>query len=114
MKAKPVKLIIGRGYEECLAIDCTHVKLKIPGPTQDLYLPVILSGKRDGTGCWSWNGDIEKPTLKPSVLTEGSALTDDGQFYKFRCHTWINDGQAIFLDDCRHEYKGQTLDLIDL
>ncbi|RYD61732.1 MAG: hypothetical protein EOP84_35380 [Verrucomicrobiaceae bacterium] len=64
-----------------------------------------MNGTREGTGNWTWNGDTEKPTLKPSVLTWNGTE---------RCHTWITDGQAIFLDDCSHEFAGQTLDLLEV
>lgn len=30
------------------------------------------------------------------------------------CHTWITDGKAIFLNDCTHEFAGQTLDLLNV
>jgi hypothetical protein len=103
MKALPVKLIYGVGYQSCEVMEATHVTLNIPGPTGRLTLPVIRSGAREGTGCWSWNGSIEAPTLRPSVLTTG---------HDFRCHSWINDGAAQFLDDCSHEFAGKTLGLL--
>lgn len=65
MKAQPCKLIPGEGYVKCSLEECTHVTLNIPGPTAQLTLPVILKGKREGTGCWTWNGDIDKPTFNP-------------------------------------------------
>ena len=105
MKALPVKLIYGQGYEPCAIEDATHVTLNIPGPTGRLTLPVILSGARAGTGCWTWNGSTDAPTLRPSVLTTA---------YNFRCHSWINDGAAQFLDDCSHGLKGQTVTLLDV
>lgn len=105
MKAKPVKLIFGEGYIECPVEEATHVTLNIPGPSGKLTLPVMLHGKRDGTGNWTWNGNVDTPTLRPSVLTTG---------HNFRCHSWINDGKAQFLSDCSHEFAGQTLDLYDV
>ena len=83
----------------------THVKLNIPGPTGVLYLPVMLKGAREGTPNWTWNGDTEKPTLRPSVRTNGG---------DWICHSWINDGQAKFLTDSTHEHAGKTLDLLDV
>lgn len=105
MKAKPVKNVIGKGYVECLVNEATHVMLNIPGPTGILTLPVILHGTRKGTGCWTWNGSTDKPTLRPSVLTTG---------HNFRCHSWINDGQAQFLPDCSHDFAGKTLELLNV
>ena len=104
MKSRPCKLSSGR-YIDCAAQDATHLTINSPGPSGQLTFPVILHGTRKGTNCWTWNGSIDAPTLKPSVLTKG---------HGFLCHTWINDGKAQFLDDCSHEYKGQTLDLLDV
>lgn len=106
MKAKPVKLIYGEGYVEAPIAEATHVKLNFPGPVGLLILPVILKGTRDGTNCWTWNGDTEKPTLRPSVLTKIGE--------RVRCHTWVNDGKAQFLDDCSHELRGQTVDMLEV
>lgn len=105
MKVKPVKLVAGEGYIECPIVEATHVTLNIPGPTGKLTLPVITHGTRDGTGCWTWNGSVDVPTLRPSVLTTN---------HNFRCHSWINDGQAKFLSDCSHEYANMTIDLLDV
>lgn len=105
MKALPVRLEPGEGYAPCPASEATHLTLRLPGPTGLLTLPVITRGSRDETGAWTWNGDTEAPTLRPSVLTRA---------HDFRCHSWINDGQARFLNDSSHEYAGQTLDLLDI
>lgn len=106
--AQPVRLVYGQGYEPCSAEDATHITLNIPGPTGQLTLPVILKGKREGTGCWTWNGSTTTPTLRPSVLTEAPP---GGKHGGFRCHSWINDGAAQFLEDCSHELRGQTVPL---
>lgn len=105
MKAKPVRIVGTTGYQPCSIEECTHVTLNIPGPTGILTLPVILKGTREGTNCWSWNGDVDSPTIKPSVKTEG---------HDFLCHSWINDGQAIFLDDCSHDLRNSTVALLDV
>lgn len=105
MRAQPVKIVKGEGYVDCPVAEATHVGISIPGPSGMRYLPVILNGTREGTGCWTWNGDTENPTLRPSVLTTG---------HNYRCHSWINEGQAQFLSDCSHEYVNQTLDLLEV
>lgn len=102
MLALPVRIANGK-YEPCLPDEATHVTLNIPGPTKRLTLPVIIKGTRNGTGCWSWNGSTDKPTLKPSVATES--------WEGWRCHSFITDGCAQFLDDCTHEYRNQTVPL---
>lgn len=125
MKAKPVRVVHGEGYVQCMPEEATHVMLEVPGPTGHLTLPVILRGKRDGTGCWTWNGSVDAPTLRPSVLTNGTyRLTDEehatlmagGKIEprRFRCHSWINDGAVQFLEDCSHELANQTVPLLDV
>lgn len=108
MKAKPYKpCATTGGHIECEPSEATHVMLHMRGPWPNRFLPVIQGGsRRDQSGpVWTWNGDTEKPTLKPSVLT-----FNDSE----RCHTWITDGQAIYLPDCTHEFAGQTLGLLEV
>lgn len=66
-----------------------------------------------GCGClhffnerWTFNGDLEKPTVSPSIL-----VTYDGADKKTRCHSFIRDGRIEFLGDSTHELAGQTVDL---
>ena len=108
MKAKPVRLT-PHGYSECAVDEATHVSLRIPGPTGLLTLPVIRQGAREGTGCWTWNGSTDAPTLRPSVRTQY-----DGADGAWCCHSWINDGAAQFLSDCSHELVGTTASLLEV
>ena len=59
---------------------------------------------------WSFDGDIDKPTIAPSV---NSSASDNGVVF-YRCHFFVNEGQIQFLPDCTHEYAGQTLELPDI
>jgi hypothetical protein len=61
----------------------------------------------NGPGTWKWNGDLEKPTISPSILTDGNKPEK-------RCHSFIKDGNIQFLNDCFHELKGQTVPLPEL
>lgn len=109
MKAAPLKLIEGT-YHPCSVDEATHVRLCMPCPISDRIIPVITKGDRKGTPCWTWNGDIEKPTLKPSILTRL-------EYYNQKaivCHSFVNDGKVQFLGDCTHDNAGQTLDLLDV
>lgn len=132
LKAKPV-IFENMEWVQVEPSKATHIALHIPGRTGIMHLPIIIKVTREGTGKWTWNGDTEKPTIKPSVLTTSghfadgfkqgdscwctyyAANPDDAPTFKcYRCHTWINDGKAQFLDDCSHELVGQTLDLLDV
>lgn len=133
MKAKPVKILTGHGYVQCSIAEATHLTLHLPGPTGIHTLPVMIKGSREGTGNWTWNGDIEKPTLKPSVLVMAGHFAPNFRngdacwctyyknhpeetplFHCFLCHTWINDGMAQFLSDSSHELSDKTVELLDV
>lgn len=108
MKALPVVLTPDDGYKACTVEEATHVTIRMPGPTGILTLPVIRRGTREGTGCWSWNGSIDKPTLKPSVRTRYSGSES------WVCHSWINDGVVQFLGDSTHDLANQSVPLLDV
>ena len=50
-----------------------------------------------------FNGDFDRPTFTPSVLYDYSE--------EHRCHSYINDGNIQFLNDCSHSLAGQTVEL---
>ena len=110
MKAKPFRMSDGV-YHPCEPRYATHVQLRMPGPIPNRMIPVMIGGTRAGTGNWTWNGDTEKPTLKPSIATRTTFTVRDGEVV---CHTFVNDGMVQFLSDCTHELAGQTLPLLDV
>ena len=54
---------------------------------------------------WTWNGDEEHPTLHPSIHVKDETGT--------QCHCFVNNGFIQFLRDCKHRYKGKTMELPD-
>jgi hypothetical protein len=76
-----------------------------------------------GTGAdrprWTWNGDLDRPTLQPSILIRtGRAVTPNAPEWEegdppLICHSFISDGRIQFLGDCTHHLVGQTVDLPD-
>lgn len=114
MKAKPVKLI-NQQWVQVPIEEATHVELLFPleePALQKRYLPIQLSGSRADTNNWSWNGDTERPTVKPSILIQ-FPLWGGGK-NPLRCHTFVNDGMVQFLQDCSHELAGQTVELLEV
>lgn len=109
MKAKPLKRE-NNEWIKCSAENATHIELRIPSPIRSVTLPVQLKGTRGGTKNWTWNGDTEQPTLKPSVLNR--TYCDDS--VDIVCHSFITDGKVQFLNDCTHANKGKTLELEDV
>lgn len=79
----------------------------------------------DTRPCWTWNGDVDKPTFTPSILVTGvEAMTDDEHATWMRggalpaprpmvCHSFVADGRIQFLGDCTHKLANQTVDLPD-
>ena len=57
-------------------------------------------------GAWTFNGNEEKPTFRPSFLVGARGEVP-------RCHSFITDGNIQFLSDCDHELKGKTVELPD-
>jgi len=124
MKARPLRFD-GECWHPCEVNEATHIEINTPGPYTTRFIPVILKGTRKGTGCWTWNGDTEKPTLKPSISTKGTVPITNEEADRIlagekiepkplNCHTWITDGKVKFKNDCTHELAGQTLDLLEL
>lgn len=60
---------------------------------------------------WSFDGNLERPTLSPSLLL--TYTFGDGRA-QYVCHSFVRDGRIQFLGDCTHELRGQTVDLPEL
>lgn len=58
------------------------------------------------TSSWEFNNNFENPTVSPSIRVSDS----DGTL----CHLYIQNGKIIYLDDCKHELKGKTVDMVDI
>lgn len=58
---------------------------------------------------WIWNGDVERPTFTPSVLTR---FTMQGR--ERVCHSFVVDGVWQYLGDCTHDRAGQHVPMVDL
>ena len=92
------------GYQPAPIDEATHLKLRFPGPSGVIVLPIQIGGTRKGSNNWSWNGSIDQPTLKPSVKTTGG---------DYVCHSFVNNGQVQFLSDCTHEFANSFMDLLE-
>lgn len=64
---------------------------------------VVISG---GPVTWDWDGNVEAPTVSPSLLVQGGWKGQDTI-----CHSFIVNGQWQFLGDCTHDLAGQTVPL---
>ncbi len=62
-----------------------------------------------GDVVWQFNGDLNNPTVTPSILStfplrSGTKI----------CHSFITNGMIQFLSDCTHKLAGQTLELPEI
>lgn len=53
---------------------------------------------------WEWNGSMDVPTFKPSLLCNGHDP-------KTCCHLFVTDGKIQFQSDCHHALAGQTVEM---
>lgn len=85
---------------------------EIDADTGDKYgglhlLPV--RGDKSKRPTWDWNGDCEKVTLSPSILTKMSHRGDN-----FVCHSYLQDGVWKFLSDCTHPFANTEIPMVPL
>lgn len=117
MKAQPLTLRNGE-YIECPASKALFIRLRFPvefAPLKERIIAVQTSGTREGTPNWTWNGSIEAPTLRPSVLTRWEAGDGNGNpGPNIVCHSWVTDGMVEFLSDSTHSLAGQTVELANI
>jgi hypothetical protein len=90
-------------YEfKCPGCDSIHVVYTKKLPEANSNVPI-----------WTFNGDVNKPTVSPSLL-----LWHDGypkeNIPPYRCHSYIKEGKIQFLSDCTHKLKNQTVELPDI
>lgn len=55
---------------------------------------------------WDWDGNLEAPTISPSILTR----RHDGLV----CHSFLKAGLFHFLEDSTHSKAGQLVPMPDL
>lgn len=53
---------------------------------------------------WAWDGDLERPTISPSILTRINWPEKE-----FVCHSFLRSGVFEFLSDCTHQYANQNI-----
>ena len=97
----------------CDSREATHVELKFP--TGDYKLLAVVP-QEDGPH-WEWNRSTSAPTLSPSIRNhypEQPATSWHPVVPAFCCHSFVENGNVRFLDDCTHELAGKTVALLDL
>jgi len=74
-------------------------------------------GVDHGAVRWSFNGDMDVPTLSPSYKTWGETkfIEEDPGWKreKWVCHSFIKNGNIDFCSDTTHELRNKTVPLPD-
>ena len=83
--------------------DATENRLWFFCPGCNFAHSIAITGPR----AWKYNGNVEKPTVDPSILVTMPTTP-------IRCHSYVTDGQIRFLDDCWHVLRGHTVPLPEL
>lgn len=94
MKLHKYKNHRGMYYFYCPGCKCVH---HIAIAENDCGFPV-----------WKCNGDMENPTVEPSVKVEYHGADKDTV-----CHSFVRDGKIQYLSDYTHNMAGKTVDMID-
>lgn len=85
-----------------------------------------------GVQPWTWNSDLDSPTIRPSILLRSGHYApgwqpgscwctynaehqdDPAPFVCKVCHSFVTAGSIQFLDDCTHKLAGKTVELPDM
>jgi hypothetical protein len=122
MKFKRVMTSGGQFYG--VTFECPGCGFSHTLPTQETPEGVTKAAR------WQFNGDYERPTLTPSILSRYYKPTPEGEAMMERreplpegmdrypgtnevCHSFVTDGRIQYLGDCTHALAGQTVDLPD-
>lgn len=63
----------------------------------------VWTTKKNSVGAqWSFNGNMEKPSFQPSLLSFKTVNHP-------RCHLFVTDGMLHFCADCEHEFAGKVV-----
>ncbi len=77
-------------------------------------LPVnVQAGYDIGHPSWSFDGNLEYPTVSPSILTH-RVVNKVGKQVHPRCHSFLKAGVFQFLEDSTHPLVGQFVPIPDL
>lgn len=91
-------------HYDCLMFVCPGCV--VGGTAGGLGLHLLPVNTTNKTPAWHWDGNLEFPTLSPSILTgKGTAQI---------CHSFLKAGVFEFLEDCTHSLAGQLVAIPDL
>lgn len=105
MKSKLIRQTDKGVSYDALVFVCPGCKAGGPEGYDGIHiLPVNAENLGLAKPSWTFNGDLELPTLSPSILSTGYS----------RCHSFLEAGVFNFLTDSDHSLSGQHVPIPDL
>lgn len=107
-------------------VDCWSLMFVCPGCVaggppgyEGIHILLVNAPEGSGKASWDFDGNLEAPTLSPSILTNGTRSedarrNDDGTYRFARCHSYLRNGIFEFLTDSEHPLAGQKVPIPDL
>lgn len=89
----------GRHYQALMFI-CPGCVMKRDKST-GLHMLPVSGDVPENQPRWDFDGNMEQPTLSPSILTKTST--------NFICHSFLQAGVFQFLPDSTHAFSGQQV-----
>jgi len=93
----------GKTYE-CLLFVCPGCVSGGPEGYDGVHMLPVNTVEDIGKPVWSFDGNLELPTLSPSILTKSYSV----------CHSYLKHGLFEFLSDSTHPLSGQKVLIPDL
>lgn len=103
-------------------VDRTHVVTQVHGygdhdrialtwlcPGCKAIHQIPVRGDWRGAAVWKWDGNLERPTLSPSILKHPTPGAQPPHGSLERCHSFVRAGVVEFLGDSTHELAGQSV-----
>lgn len=85
-----------------------------------LWCPACDEAHWIQTDVWAFDGNLERPTISPSILVRSKQWEPQYDFHNPRhqvepgqlkiCHSFVKDGRWQYLADCTHVMAGQTVE----
>lgn len=103
------KAKIGSGYltfkcPACAASQAVYGDGQVYDLPDQHSVPVQTGDPED----WGFNGDLERPTLTPSVRVRY------GEELDYQCHFFVRNGQIQYCGDSTHALAGKTIEMEDV
>lgn len=88
-----------------------YLKFKCPACGCHELIPFRAGSDYKGP-VWKFNGNLESPTLQPSV--RHYVPDDKGKIKETTCHYFLTSGNISYCNDSPHELSGQTVRIPEL